>query len=154
MVPGIRLNKFAHLPLRVFAFTLVRVHLNSGLVITGSNECIDLQSELLPGVKSFILQFKQFCWNLLRNTSEGSLKRVLGTHAGGGNLPQPGSSILPQHMTGNFVTHHRSRVAADYRRGVSVGGRRQLGLFAHEGFRLPERVPATGTSLSGFLLGN
>jgi TrmH family RNA methyltransferase len=45
------------------------------------------------------------------------------------------------------------RVVADYRRALSVGGRRQLGLFAIEGFRLLERALATGTPLAHVLVG-
>jgi hypothetical protein len=40
------------------------------------------------------------------------------------------------------------RIVADYRRALSVGGRRQLGLFAIEGFRLLERALATATPLA------
>ena len=45
------------------------------------------------------------------------------------------------------------RVVADYRRALSVGGRRQLGLFAIEGFRLLERALATSTPLAHVLVG-
>ena len=45
------------------------------------------------------------------------------------------------------------RVVADYRRALSVGGRRQLGLFAIEGFRLLERALATATPLAHVLVG-
>lgn len=45
------------------------------------------------------------------------------------------------------------RVVADYRRALSVGGRRQLGLFAIEGFRLLERALATATPLAQVLVG-
>jgi TrmH family RNA methyltransferase len=45
------------------------------------------------------------------------------------------------------------RVVADYRRALSVGGRKQLGLFAIEGFRLLERALATGTTLANVLVG-
>lgn len=45
-------------------------------------------------------------------------------------------------------------VVADYRRALSVGGRRQLGLFAIEGFRLLERALATATPLAHVLVGH
>ena len=45
------------------------------------------------------------------------------------------------------------RVVADYRRALSVAGRRQLGLFAIEGFRLLERALACGTPLAHVLVG-
>lgn len=44
------------------------------------------------------------------------------------------------------------RVVADYRRALSAGGRKQLGLFAIEGFRLLERALATGTPLAHVLV--
>ena len=45
------------------------------------------------------------------------------------------------------------RIVAEYRRALSVGGRRELGLFAIEGFRLVERALATATPLAHVLVG-
>ena len=43
------------------------------------------------------------------------------------------------------------RIVADYERALHVEGRRQLGLFALEGFRLIERALATSTPLTHVL---
>jgi TrmH family RNA methyltransferase len=45
------------------------------------------------------------------------------------------------------------RLVADYRRALSPGGQRQLGLFAIEGFRLVERALSNGTPLNHVLVG-
>lgn len=45
-----------------------------------------------------------------------------------------------------------SRIIADYRRALSPGGQKQLGLFAIEGFRLVERALANGTPLTRVLV--
>jgi tRNA G18 (ribose-2'-O)-methylase SpoU len=45
------------------------------------------------------------------------------------------------------------RIVADYRRALSPGGQRQLGLFAIEGFRLVERALSNGTPLNHVLVG-
>ena len=50
-------------------------------------------------------------------------------------------------------THALPRVVADYRRAMSPGGRKQLGLFAIEGFRLLERALSTGTPVARVILG-
>jgi RNA methyltransferase, TrmH family len=45
------------------------------------------------------------------------------------------------------------RIVADCKRALSVGGRKQLGLFAIEGFRLLQRALSSGTPLAHTLIG-